>query len=110
MKQYVVDEIRPDDYEKIKAYLNKEFGPPEMGGVYWIPVAVEVLNNRQNAHSQCQPHYFALDLEPDRLACELLVRTRNRIRCDCIGYATERQRNWLVNVVDAIFEKLGIHT
>ena len=39
MKQYVVDEIRPADYEKIKAYLDAEFGPAEMGGIYWVPVA-----------------------------------------------------------------------
>jgi len=109
MKQYVVDEIRPDDYTKIKTYLDKEFGPPEMGCIYWMPIAVELLNKTQKEHAQCQPFYFALDLEPDQMACELLVRTRNRVRCDCIGYASEHQRNWAVNVVDAMFEKLGIH-
>jgi hypothetical protein len=53
---------------------------------------------------------MALGLRPDRLAGELLVRTRNRVRCDCIHYADERQRNWLIQTVDAIFEKLGIIT
>jgi hypothetical protein len=49
-------------------------------------------------------------LGADRLAAELLIRTRNRVRCDCIHYADERQRNWLVQTVDAIFEKLEIIT
>ena len=53
---------------------------------------------------------MALELGPDRLAAELLVRTRSRVRCDCIHYADERQRNWLVRTVDAIFEKLEIIT
>ena len=110
MKQYVIDEIRAADHEKIKAYLDAEFGPAEMGGIYWIPLPKEVLNEVQRAHKPCQPFFVALDLEPERLSCELLIRTRNRIRCDCISYATESQRNWLIGVVDAVFEKLEIHT
>lgn len=110
MKQYVIDEIRDADHERIQAYLDAEFGPAEMGGIYWLPVAREVLSEVQRAHSSCWPFYFALDLEPGRLSCELLIRTRERIRCDCIDYATESQRNWLVSVVDAVFEKLEIHT
>jgi len=110
MKQYVVDEIRAADHEKLKAYLDAEFGPAEMGGIYWIAIAKEMLSEVQRAHKACQPFFFALELEPDRLSCELLIRTRHRIRCDCIDYATESQRNWLFNVVDAVFEKLEIHT
>mgnify|MGYP001824474853 FL=1 len=110
MKQYVIDEIRAADHEKIKAYLDADFGPAEMGSIYWIPVAPEMLSEVQNAHKTCWPFFFALDLEPERLTCELLIRTRGRMRCDCIHYATESQRNWLISVVDAVFEKLEIHT
>jgi hypothetical protein len=110
MKQYVIDEIRAADHDKIKAYLDAEFGPAEMGGIYWIPVAEEMLNEVQKAHKSCQPLFFALEFEPERLSCELLIRTKSRIRCDCISYATESQRNWLISVVDAVFEKLEIHT
>jgi hypothetical protein len=53
---------------------------------------------------------MALELSPDRLAAEMLVRTRCRVRCDCIHYADEGQCNWLVRTVDAIFEKLEIIT
>jgi len=108
MKQYVVDEIRAPDHEKIKVYLDREFGPPKMGGIYWIPIAGDMLSDVQHAHKQCQPFFFALDFAPDRLSCELLVRTKNRVRCECIGYATESQRNWIVSIVDAMFEKLGL--
>ncbi len=110
MKQYVVDEIRAADHEKLKAYLDTEFGPAEMGGIYWIAMVKKMLSEVQRAHKACQPFFFALELEPDRLSCELLIRTRHRIRCDCIDYATESQRNWLFSVVDAVFEKLEIHT
>jgi hypothetical protein len=83
MKQYVIDEIRPEDHHKIEQYLDASYGPVEMGGIYWVPIAAEVLNE---------------------------VRTKNRIRCACIGYASGDQQIWIMEVVDAIFEKLDIAT
>lgn len=110
MKQYVIDELRPKDYDKIKEYLSKTYGAPEMGGIYWVPLATELLSEIQREHAECQPFYFAVDLEENRFALELLVRTKNRIRCACIGYASKNQRMWIMEVIDAIFEKLGIVT
>ena len=51
-----------------------------------------------------------VDLDENRLACELLVRTKSRMRCDCISYATEVQRNWIVALIDDIFNQLNIVT
>ena len=110
MKQYVIDEIRPQDYEKIKGYLDETFGDSGVDGLYWMPVEETLLAEVQQAHTGCAPFLIALELGPDRLAGELLVRTRSRVRCDCIHYADERQRNWIVRTVDAIFEKLEIIT
>jgi hypothetical protein len=110
MKQYVIDELRPAEYEKLKAHLDASYAVPGVEGLYWLSVSPELLNEVQALHTDCQPFYFALELLSDRLACELLVRTNQRIRCQCIQYATKRQRNWLIQVVDAIFEQLGIKT
>jgi hypothetical protein len=110
MKQYVIDEIRPQEHHKIKQYLDATYGPVEVGGIYWVPLAEEVLTDIQREHTDCQPLFFAIDLEEKRLSLELLVRTRNRIRCNCIGYASREQRIWIMEVMDAIFEKLGIVT
>ncbi|QTA85243.1 hypothetical protein [Desulfonema magnum] len=110
MKQYVIDELRIKDYEKIKAYLEMNFGSSQMGGIYWIPLDENIFTDVQAEHKQCQPFYFAVELEPDRMVCELLVRTQNRIRCDCINYATESQRNWLIRLVEDIFDQLEIIT
>ncbi len=108
MKQYVIDEIRLQEYEKIKAYLDMNFGDPEIGGIYWIPLDAGILTDTQKAHADCQPFYFAIDLAEGRMTCELLVRTKNRIRCDCIAYATQEQHSWLIRLVDAMFEQLEI--
>ena len=110
MKQYVVDELRPGDYQKVKAHLDGSFPAGSIDGVYWIPIAENLLSPDQAAHTECHPLCFAVDLEPERLICELLLRTQQRLRCSCIGYATEAQRNWIIQVIDGIFRKLDIKT
>jgi hypothetical protein len=110
MKQYVIDELRPEEYDKIKTYMDENFGSSALGDVYWIPLDPDMLTDVQTSHTDCQPFCFAIDLEPNLMACEFLVRTRNKMRCSCIEYATERQRNRIIEIVDAIFEKLEIKT
>jgi len=108
MKQFVIDELRPMDYEKLKNYLDARFGAAALSGIYWMPIAPEILSDIQREHTECQPLYFALDLNPDRISVELLVRTKIRMRCSCMAYATEKQCNWLMGRVDAIFDQLEI--
>jgi len=110
MKQYRVDELRPKDYERIKGYLDKHFGSPQMEGVYWVPLDPDLFDQVQAAHVDCQPFYFAVVLEPTVISFELLIRTRKRIRCDCIHYANEGQRDYIIAFADSIFERLKILT
>lgn len=108
MKQYRIDELRPNDYEKIKGYLDERFGSSQMEGIYWVPLDSDLLDQVQGAHVDCQPFCFAVVLEPTVIAFELLIRTRNRIRCDCIRYANEEQRDSIIRFGDSIFETLKI--
>ena len=110
MKQYVIDELRTEDYKTLKKYLDAQYGPVAMDGIYWVPIDSNLLTEIQSEHTECRPHYFALELDQHRLACELLVRTKSRMRCDCIHYATEKQRNWLISIIDNIFKHLEIKT
>ncbi len=110
MKQYVIDELRPKDYETIRTYMDKNFNSSNVGGIYWLQLDQNILTEVQKKHAECQPFYFAVDLEQNLMAFELLVRTKNRIRCNCMGYATEKQRNWLIGFADSIFDKLKIKT
>lgn len=108
MKQYVIDELRYNDYEKLKAYMENQYGAAGVMGIFWIPLDESLLTDTQKAHSECLPMFFALELEPAKLSCELLVRTKNRVRCDCIQYATKEQRNWLIDYIDRLFVELEI--
>ena len=110
MKQYVIDELRPEDYQKIKGYLDNHFGPPDMEEIYWVPLDVSLYTKDQKVHTSCHPLYLVIHLEPSSLAAELLVRTRNRVRCDCIRYVNEEQMNWFILFVDSIFSRLDIVT
>jgi hypothetical protein len=108
MKQYRIDELRPEDHEKIKAYLNERFGPCHVAGLYWVPLDDDLLDVVQAAHTDCQPFYFAVELKPTALSFELLIRTRNTVRCDCIHYANAEQRERIIRFADAMFETLKI--
>jgi hypothetical protein len=108
MKQYVIDQIRPEDQARLKVLLETELGPPAIGGIYWLPLDASILTETQAAHKDCQPFYVAVDLEADRLVCELLVRTCSRMRCECMGYATAGQRAWLIEKIDDILQRLHI--
>src|SRR5512136_2927058 len=108
MKQYVVDQLRYEDYLKLRGFLDQNYGEAAVGSVYWIPLDQNILAPIQSEHLECQPHVAAVELEETRLSIELLVRTRNRIRCNCIAYATQEQINWLIDRVDDMLENLGI--
>jgi hypothetical protein len=108
MKQYVVDELADGDCGKIKEYLDAHYGPCRVEGIYWVPMDGRMANAVQAAHGRCQPHVFAVYLGPGVLTCELLVRTLNRMRCDCMGYANPEQTASIIRFVDKLLLDLGV--
>jgi hypothetical protein len=109
MKQYVIDELRLEDYGKIKSYFDKNTERSNIEGIYWFYLDQSTLTEIQASHEDCKPFYIAVELEEEKISCELLVRTGSRIRCDCIQYATEAQREWIIRLIDSILEKLEVH-
>nr|HID58869.1 hypothetical protein [Desulfobacterales bacterium] len=110
MKQYIIDELRPGDYKKIKEYLDRNYGIPILDGVYRIPLHEHDLNEIQLVHKDCQPFYFAVTLERTLVSFEFLIRSQHRLRCECVGYANEKQRTSIIEFADSIFEELDIIT
>ena len=110
MKQYVVDEIRPGDYNLVKAYLDDHFVKQSMEDLYWIFLEKSLYAKVQKSHRACQPYYFALELKTNSVSAELLVRSEKMMRCDCVAYATDEQRQWLFHTIDAMFETLQLKT
>lgn len=110
MKQYVIDELRPADFNKIKEFLDQTQELSEVDQLYWLRLDDEILTPVQAAHKDCYPFYVAVELAADRISLELLIRTQNRVRCGCMAYATEEQRNWLIGTLDSAFDRLNIKT
>lgn len=108
MKQYVIDGLTLKDYTALKAYLDEHLESAPIGGIYWLELEKDLLTELQAAHENCGPHVFALMLEESYLSCELLVRIKTNIKCDCMAYATKAQRDWLVDWTDAVLENLSI--
>lgn len=108
MKQYVIDGLRLEDYHKLKKYLDDNLASSALGGIWWLELDKDILTDTQKEHAGCSPHLFALMLEETYLSCELLVRIKKNIKCDCMAYATKAQRDWLIDQADAIFELLAI--
>ncbi len=108
MRQYHIDELRPEDYESLKGYLDEHYGPSQMEGIYWIPIDDDLLDKVQSAHKDCHPLCFAVELKQQAISFELLLRTRNKVRCDCIRYANATQTQSIIQFGDNIFETLKI--
>ena len=108
MKQYVVDQLNRDDFQKLRSHLEENYGKPDFESIFWLPIEKSSLSEVQQTHVDCQPFTVAVDLQENQLVCELLVRTRNKMRCECMGYTTRRQRNSIIELIDSILDKLGI--
>lgn len=108
MKQYVVDQLSEDDYSKLRTYLEKSYGEPDFDSIFWLPIDQLTWSQVQAAHSECQPFYTVIELQTEKLVCELLVRTKNKMRCECMGYANEQQRNAVVDLIDDMLDQLEI--
>lgn len=108
MKQYVIDEFRLEDFRKVKDYLEDYCKPAGIDGVYWLEMPEELMTEVQAGHTNCQPYHFALELDEYALSCGFLVRATGNIRCHCIGYADVKQREWLLETIDSIMEKIGV--
>ncbi len=108
MKQYVIDELQPSDQERLKSYLESVCGPAEVENLYWLPLDESLYTSTQAAHRDCQPFYAAIRLEPGAVGIEFLIRTKKRIRCSCMAYATAEQTRWLMSQLDGMLAQLEI--
>ncbi len=110
MKQYVIDEIRLEDYSRIRDYLKDNYKCSSIDNLYWIQLQYDILSGIQKQHEDCSPFHFSISLKENSLSCELLIRSTNRLNCPCITYANTKQINWIIKLVDSIFKQLDIIT
>lgn len=108
MKQYVIDQLRESDFTRIRDFLHEHAETTALEEVYRMELPEHLYGAVQAEHSQCQPYYFAVNLNRHQVAFEWLIRSRKIMRCHCIAYASPEQREHIVQVADGMLEELGI--
>ncbi len=108
MKQYVIDQLRGSDYERIRGFLEGHSESTAMEGLYWVEVPEELYAGVQKEHGSCRPFYFAVNLSREQVDFELLVRSRQVLRCSCIAYATPAQREFIIGFADGMVRSLEL--
>jgi hypothetical protein len=109
VRSYRIDELTPAEVEKLAERLDAAALSSGMPGLYWLPVPPDMLEAKRKEHlDACGPYVMALELLPDALSLELLVRARNTLRCSCVGYAGPELASRMIARVNALLNDQGI--
>ena len=109
MRSYVLDEFMPGELARIANRLEEMELFAGMEGLYWLPVPPELLTPLQREHErECGPYVLALEILDEALRLELLVRARNRLRCDCVAYAEPELVQRMIAYLHALLDELKI--
>ena len=110
MKQYVIDQLREREFLRLEDYFASNSEAGDLPGIYWVRMPESLYEDLQLEHKDCQPFYFAVNLDLQSVSFELLIRTRSRLRCGCIQYANPNQRRYILEYADRLFEELNLIT
>ena len=115
MRQYLLDEIIRKDIPRVRDYLNEHALASGLADIWWVDLPEDLLSPEQFEHQQCRPFRFAVEVgEPEVgdsfLRFEFLIRSREKMRCACIGYATRQQRDFILAFADRLVAELALRT
>lgn len=109
MRLYVIEDLTGENITAIRGHLEAMELAGSMQDIYWLPLPKAMLNEVQKEHEACAPHCMALEIVGDSLRLELLVRSRNILRCDCVSYASPELRAYMIQYMDEMLTTLGIY-
>ena len=81
MREYVISDLTPAETQGLEETLAARNLAAGIEHLYWLPVPELTAVQKEHAAS-CGPHVVALEVEETSLRMELLVRAKNRLRCD----------------------------
>ena len=110
MRLYLLEDLTSENVKAITDRLNEMELSGGMEGIYWLPCPTEMLSDVQQEHAdECGPHCMAVEIDGPTLRMELLVRARNKLRCDCVSYASPELRAHMIQYIDDMLVDLGIY-
>ena len=115
MRQYLLDEIARNDLPRVRQYLKEHATASSLADIWWVDLPEDLLSPEQYEHRECRPFRFAVEVgEPQVgdsfLRFETLIRSRVKMRCTCIDYATRQQRDFILAFADRLVEALVLRT
>ena len=110
MRQYHLDEISRNDIPRLRDYLQEHALASSLDGIWWVDLPEDLLSPEQFAHQDCRPFRFAVELGDNFVRFEFLIRSRQTMRCACIGYAPRQQREFILAFADRLVEDLELQT
>lgn len=102
MRQYVIDELDSETIERVRNYLDSHCEKSALGNLYWLRIPDDMLSPDQYSHGSCQPHCVGIELGDRFVNFEMLVRSRNSLKCNCIAYVTPQQRQFILSFIDRL--------
>ena len=108
MRQYVVDELRKNELERVEQYLENHCEPGGIGSLYWLQIPDDLLSEVQLDHNGCAPFCIGIEVTDNSVVFEMLVRSRQKLRCSCIAYASGRQRQFILDFADRLVRETEI--
>ncbi|MCT4533831.1 hypothetical protein [Halodesulfovibrio sp.] len=110
MRLYQLEDLTSDNIAAITALFNEMELAGAMEGIYWLPCPHDLLSDTQKEHTdECGPHCMAVEIDGGTLRLELLVRARNKLRCECVAYASAELRAHMIQYIDDMLTDLNIY-
>ncbi|MCI5221630.1 MAG: hypothetical protein D3924_02850 [Candidatus Electrothrix sp. AR4] len=100
MRQYLIDELSFLEHDNLDSYLKRTVKPGSLSGVFWLELPHNLLAQAQLDHPDCGPFYFSIVLEKTEIRIEFLVRSSHNMHCSCISWATQEQRQFVLDFID----------
>jgi hypothetical protein len=111
MRYYMIDDLTAENVQTLAASLKNMNLVSGLESFFWLPVPHGHLSQLQIEHEKsCGPHVMGLELLPDSLRLELLVRARGSLRCECVRYAESGLRSYMMTWLDQCLSDCQIVT
>jgi hypothetical protein len=109
VRSYIIEEINSSDMTVLVESISQKAYKSPVEGLFWFILPEHLLSGKQKEHlDECGPYYLALEAGKNWLKLELLVRCEEKIRCDCICYASPQQREFMINFLDQLIRNQDV--
>jgi len=108
MRHFVIDQLSREERQAVLDYLRLNCQPGPINALFWLALPENLLAAGQIEHDGCGPFYLAIEVGEENVAFELLVRSKSTLHCSCIAYANRAQREYLLEFIDAMIDKLQL--